>query len=94
MIKQRTLTIKHLTAGGLVKSNEYKFADGFLFLSSTRDSSSSGAVAAGGDAEETGDKLRLGEFESKEPNASDPTVDNTEVGDWLSRSEGETDLLV
>ena len=62
-------------------------------------SSSSGAFsvvargAAGGDAEETGDKLRLGECESEEPKASDPTVDNTEVGDPLSRSEGETDLL-
>jgi len=57
-----------------------------LFMSSTRVSSSSGAFAvvvraAGGDAEETGDKLRLGELESREHNASDPTVDNTEVGD-------------
>jgi hypothetical protein len=54
--------------------------------SSFRVSSSSGAFAvvvraAGGDAEETGDKLRLGELESREHNASDPTVDNTEVGD-------------
>lgn len=76
-----------------------RLADGFMFLSSTRVSSSSGSFAvvvraAGGDAEETGDKLRFGELESREPKASDPTADNTEVGDRLSRSEGETDLLV
>ena len=70
-----------------------------MFRSPTRVSSSSGAFAvvtraAGGDAEETGDKLRFGECESEEPKASDPTVDSTEVRDLLSRSEGETDLLV
>lgn len=96
MIKQRTLNIKLLVAG-VVKSNEFKWV---LVFVTTRVSSSSGGAfsivvrTAGGDAEETGDKLRLGELEPSEPKASDPTVDNTEVGDWLSLSEGETDLLV
>lgn len=80
--------------GSLTKlslGNNSSFVDGFTRVS--RSFAVAARGAAGGDAEETGDKLRLGECESEEPKASDPTVDNTEVGDPLSRSEGETDLL-
>lgn len=41
---------------------------------------------------ETGDELPLDGFESAEPEASEPTTDNTEVGDWLL-SCSETDKL-
>ena len=48
-------------------------------------------------ADETGDKLPLGVSESVQPTVSEPIADNTDVGDWLSRSEtekfGDADLI-
>lgn len=50
-----------------------------------------------GATDETGDKLSFGVFESSEPKASEPTAQNTDVGDWFSCSEidkfGDEDLL-
>lgn len=47
-------------------------------------------------ADETGDGLPFCVFESVEPSVSEPTADNTDVGDWFSCSEaekfGDTDL--
>lgn len=48
-------------------------------------------------ADETGDKLPLGVSESVQPTVSEPIADNTDVGDWFSRSKtdkfGDADLI-
>lgn len=41
----------------------------------------------GWSADETGDELPLGVIESENAKVSEPTADNTDVGDWFSCSE-------
>ena len=69
--------------------DSFSSVDGF----SSETNMLSGLTPAG---DETGDGLPFCVFESGEPSVSEPTADNTDVGDWFSCSEaekiGDTDL--